>query len=328
MQRLHRKPSNIHISAVDRYFQNYPLIIWKAHMDRLDAMAVLLSVVENGSLSAASRALHSPLPTVSRKISELEAQLGVRLMTRTSRRVLLTEAGEHYVAAAREILGRVEEAERRASGEYLAPRGDLTITAPIVFGRLHVLPIITDFLKAFPSINIRLVMSDRSISLADEHIDVALRISTLSEKNLVAIRLGSIRNCLYANPDYLRMRGRPFHPRDLENHGCIAFEGVLSNRFWNFRDGNEEFAAPVRPRLSVNTAEAAVDAAAAGLGITRVMSYQAKKAVEAGLLEPLLEDFELEAAPVHLVHLSQGLMPLKLRTFLDFAAPRLRAVLK
>lgn len=297
-------------------------------MDRLDAMAVLLAVVETGSLSAASRALHSPLPTVSRKISELEAHLGVRLITRTSRKILLTEAGESYVAAAREILGRVEEAERRASGEYIAPRGDLTMTAPIVFGRLHVLPVVTDFLKAFPDINIRLIMSDRSASLADEQIDVALRISRLAESNLIATRLGAIRTTVYANPDYLKRHPRPLHARDLADHECIAFEGVLSHRFWTFREGGQDISITIRTRLSVNTAEAAVDAAASGLGVTRVMSYQAKRAVEAGLLVPLLEEFEQEASPVHLVHLSQGLMPLKLRTFLDFAAPRLRTVLR
>lgn len=297
-------------------------------MDRLDAMAVFLAVVESGSLSAASRALHSPLPTVSRKLSDLEAHLGVRLITRTSRKILLTEAGESYVGAAREIIGRVEEAERRAAGEYVAPRGDLTIAAPIVFGRLHVLPVITDFLKAFPDINIRLAMSDRSVSLADEHIDVALRISTLAESNLIATRLGTIRTTIYASPDYLRRRSRPMHPSDLVNHDCIAFEGVLSQRFWIFRDGEREISTAIRPRLSVNTAEAAVDAAAAGLGVTRIMSYQARQCVEEGMLVPLLEEFEQEAAPVHLVHLSRGIMPLKLRAFLDFAAPRLRTVLR
>ncbi|MGD9479414.1 LysR family transcriptional regulator [Shinella sp. G-2] len=296
-------------------------------MDRLDAMSVFIAVVEHGSLSAASRALHSPLPTVSRKISELEAHLGVRLITRTSRKILLTEAGEGYVGAAREILGRVEEAERRASGEYVSPRGDLAVTAPIVFGRLHVLPVVTEFLKAFPDINIRLTMSDRSISLADEQIDVALRIGQLSDSSLIATRLGAIRTTVYANPDYLRRNPAPVHPQDLSNHDCIAFEGLLSNRFWTFRQGQQEMSAPIRPRLSVNTAEAAVDTASAGLGITRVMAYQARRAVEAGLLVPLLENFELDPAPVQLVHLSQGLMPLKLRTFLDFAAPRLKATL-
>ena len=297
-------------------------------MDRLDAMGVLLSVVEHGSLSAASRALHSPLPTVSRKISDLESFLGVRLFTRTSRRMLLTEAGQSYVSAAREILERVEEAERRATGEYVAPKGDLTLTAPIVFGRLHVLPVVTDFLKAFPDININLIMSDRPISLADEHIDVALRISRLSDSSLMAIRLGSTRTTVYANPDYLKRHSHPSHPDELKQHDCIAFEGVLSTRFWTFHDGARDIAVPIRTRLSVNTAEAAVDAAASGLGITRVMAYQAKRAVDAGLLVPLLEDFEREASPVHLVHLSDSLMPLKLRTFLDFATPRLRALLK
>ena len=297
-------------------------------MDRLDAMSVLLAVVENGSLSAASRALHSPLPTVSRKISELEAQLGVRLIVRTSRRILLTEAGEGYVSAAREILGRVEEAERRASGEYLSPRGDLTMTAPIVFGRLHVLPVITDFLKAFPDINIRLTMSDRTVSLVDEHIDVALRISELSESNLVATKLGSIRRTVYASPDYLRRNPLPLHPRDLIAHACVAFEGILSSQAWGFRENGQDISTPIHPRLSVNTAEAAVDAAVAGVGVTRVMSYQAKQAVENGHLVPLLEEFEQAAAPVHLVHLSQGLLPLKLRAFLDYATPRLRAKLR
>lgn len=296
-------------------------------MDRLDAMSVFIAVVEGGSLSAASRALHSPLPTVSRKVSELEAHLGVRLITRTSRKIILTEAGESYLGAAREILGRVEEAERRASGEYVSPRGDLTMTAPIVFGRLHVLPVVTDFLKAFPDINIRLTMSDRSVSLADEQIDVALRVGQLADSTLIALRLGAIRTTVYANPDYLRRNPALTHPRELAGRDCIAFEGLLSNRFWTFRDGQQEISTPIRPRLSVNTAEAAVDAASAGLGITRVMAYQARRAVEAGLLVPLLEGFELEAAPVQLVYLSQGLMPLKLRTFLDFAAPRLRAIL-
>ncbi|MEP9355405.1 LysR family transcriptional regulator [Xanthobacter sp. KR7-65] len=297
-------------------------------MDRLDAMRVLLAVVDNGSLSAAARALHAPLPTVSRKISELEAHLGVSLITRTSRKALLTQAGEGYARAAREILGRVEEAERHASGEYLAPKGDLTMTAPIVFGRLHVLPVITDFLKTYPDINIRLALSDRSISLADEHMDVGLRISDLTEQHLIAQRLGSVRRTLYASPDYLARHPQPAHPRDLSAHDCVAFEGILSAENWTFWEGKHDISTSIRPRLSVNTAEAAVDAAIAGVGITRVMSYQARRAVEDGLLVPLLEAFELPAAPVHLVYLPQAILPLKLRVFLDFAAPRLRAVLR
>lgn len=297
-------------------------------MDRLDAMAVFLAVVDNGSLSAAARALHTPLPTVSRKISELEAHLGVRLITRTSRKVILTEAGEGYLSSAREILGRVEEAERRAAGEYLAPKGDLTMTAPIVFGRLHLLPVITEFLKAYPDINMRLVLHDRNVSLADDHIDVALRISHLTEQNLIASRIGFVRRTVYASPAYLAQHNEPLHPQDLTAHQCIAFEGVMSVQPWNFREDKQDISVSIQSRLSVNTAEAAVDAASAGLGVTRVLSYQAQSAVERGLLVPLLEGFEHPATPVNLVYLSQGVLPLKLRAFLDFATPRLRALLR
>lgn len=297
-------------------------------MDRLEAMRVFLKVVEAGSLSAAARALHAPLPTVSRKISELEAQLGVSLITRTNRNIVLTEAGQQYVGAARDILERVEEAERRVSGEYLAPKGSLTITAPIVFGRLHVLPVISDFLKAFPAIDMRLTLSDRNISLADEHIDIALRIGALPDTGLMAIRLGQVRNVIYGSPDYLRRNPAPAHPRELDKHQCVAFEGVQSAQAWTFQIGRKAVSVPIRTRLSVNTAEAAVDATVEGLGLTRVMSYQARKSVESGLLVPVLEDFELPPSPVHMVYLPHGWLPLKSRVFLDFATPRLRAVLR
>ena len=162
-------------------------------MDRLDAMGVLLAVIDSGSLSAASRQLKMPLATVSRKVSELEAHLGAQLITRTNRKILLTETGRSYVEAAKEILARVEEAERVAAGEYSAVKGDLTISAPIVFGRLHVLPVVVDFLKAHPEIDMRLALGDRFANLVDDHIDLALRIGNLPDSNLVATRLGSVR---------------------------------------------------------------------------------------------------------------------------------------
>lgn len=297
-------------------------------MDRIDAMRVFLKVVETGSLSAAARALHSPLPTVSRKIADLERLLGATLITRTSRRVILTDAGRQYLGAARDILERIEEAERQVSGEYVTPKGELTLTAPIVFGRLHVLPVMTDFLKAFPDINMRLTLSDRNNNLAEDHIDAALRIGELADSSLMALRLGQVRHTVYASPDYLDAHSAPLHPRDLSAHQCIAFEGVQSSQSWVFQDGKKTSSVAIRPRLSVNTAEAAVDAAASGLGLTRLMSYQASKLVDQGLLKPVLEEFELPALPVHLIYLPTGLLPLKLRTFLDFAAPRLRAALK
>ncbi len=178
-------------------------------MDRLDAMGVLLAVIENGSLSAASRQLKVPLATVSRKVSELETHLGAQLITRTNRKVLLTETGRSYVEAAKEILARVEEAERVAAGEYSAVKGDLTISAPIVFGRLHVLPVVVDFLKAHPQIDMRLALSDRFANLVDDHIDVALRIGNLPDSNLVATKLGTVRRVVYASPIMSRGSARP-----------------------------------------------------------------------------------------------------------------------
>ncbi|EJT06924.1 LysR family transcriptional regulator [Rhizobium sp. CCGE 510] len=296
-------------------------------MDRLDAMTVLLAVVEQGSLSAASRHLRSPLATVSRKISELEAHLNARLLQRTNRKVALTEAGRSYVEAAREILDRVEEAERAAAGEYSAPKGELTMTAPIVFGRLHVLPVVVDFLKAYPDINLRLMLGDRLSNLVEDHIDVALRIGNLPDSNLIATRLGAIRRTVYASPDYLTRHVAPQQPGDLTAHDCVTFEAMASTLSWTFTEGKRDLIVPIRSRLAVNTAEAAVDAAVAGLGVTRVLSYQAAGAEMAGLLTPLLVDFEPPPAPVHLVYPQQGLVPLKLRALIDFATPRLRATL-
>ncbi|THV12496.1 LysR family transcriptional regulator [Rhizobium rhizophilum] len=297
-------------------------------MDRIDAMRVFIKVVETGSLSAAARALHSPLPTVSRKISDLEKLLGAALMMRTNRNVALTDAGRHYFSAARDILERVEEAERQASGEYLTPKGDLNVTAPIVFGRLHVLPVIIDFLKAFPEINLRLGLNDRNNNLAEDNIDAALRIGELADSSLMALRLGLVRNTVYASPEYLNKHPAPIRPGDLNAHQCIAFEGVQSSNAWMFRDGKKTLTIAINPRLKLNTAEAAVDAAVSGLGLTRVMSYQARSMVEQGLLEPVLEQFELPASPVQLLYLPNAILPLKLRAFLDFAAPRLRAALR
>jgi len=296
-------------------------------MDRLDAMTVFLAVVESGSLSAASRHLRTPLATVSRKVAELEAHLRVQLITRTNRRIALTEAGRGYVDAARDILARVHEAEQIVAGEYAAPRGDLTITAPIVFGRLHVLPIVTDFLKIYPEINIRLTLSDHLVDLLDEPVDIAVRIGNLPDSDLVAARVGMIRRVVYASPGYLSLRGTPAHPSDLKDHDCVTFEGMTSPTSWIFQAGKREIAVPVRTRLTVNTAEAAVDAATADLGITRVLSYQAAKAVAEGRLVELLGPFEHPASSVQLVHIRQGFVPQKFKAFMDFAMPRLRSVL-
>ena len=294
-------------------------------MDRLEAMSILREAVDAGSLSAAGRRLGVPLATVSRKVSELERHLGTRLLNRSSRKLTLTDAGRSYVVACKRILEDVAEAERVASGEYSAPKGNLTLSAPIVFGRLHVLPIVMAFLKHHPDIDIRLVLADRVVDLFEDHVDLAIRIGDLPDSSLVAIRVGSIRRVVCGSPAYFAGRGTPQHPSELSAHDCVSFEGLMASDFWSFRVGKSDTPVAIHSRLVVNTAEAAIDAAVAGVGITRVLSYQVARATEVGALAVVLEAFEPAPVPVNLVHAGQGLLPLKLRAFIDFAAPLLRA---
>jgi DNA-binding transcriptional LysR family regulator len=296
-------------------------------MDRLEAMSILLTAVEAGSLSAAARRLGMPLATVSRKVSDLEAHLRTRLFNRTSRRLTLTDAGRSYVEACKRILEEVTEAERTVAGEYSAPKGDLIITAPVVFGRLHVLPVIIAFLKAYQDINVRLVLADRIVNLLEDNVDLAVRIGPLSDSGLVATRVGAIRQVVCGSPAYFAARGVPERPADLCRHDCITSDGLMSPDVWRFPAGKSTASVAIRSRLAVNSAQAAIDAAVAGLGVTRVLSYQAVNAIRAGSLGVVLQDFEPAPWPVSLVYAGRGrLIPLKLRAFLDFAATRLKAV--
>lgn len=293
-------------------------------MDRLEAMSLFVAAVEAGSLSAASRRFGVPLATVSRKISDLERHLNARLLNRSPRRLTLTDAGQAYLAACRRILDDLGEAERTAAGEYSAPTGELAITAPVVFGRLHVLPVVTGFLAAYPDVDIRLTLADRITQLVEDHFDLAIRIGQLPDSSLVAIGVGAIRRVVCASPAYLAEHGTPTTPEDLEKHSCITFEGLASAATWSFTKGRAEIPVQVRSRLQVNTAEAAIDAAIAGVGLTKVLSYQIEAALRSGTLRVLLEEFEPAPWPVSLVHAGHGLLPVKLRAFLDFAAPRLK----
>jgi len=294
-------------------------------MDRFEAMSILLEVVEAGSLSGAGRRLGLPLSTVSRKISDLEAHLKTRLLSRSTRRLDLTDAGRSYVEACRRILEEVEEAERAAAGEYSAPRGELIVTAPIVFGRLHLLPVVTAFLNSYPEVSVRLLQADRVAHLLEDHIDLAVRIGDLPASSLIAARLGAIRRVICASPAYFAARGAPQSPEELTTHDCIAFEALSSGGAWDFGIGQAAKSVRIQSRLVVNTAEAAIDAAIAGFGVTRVLSYQVAEAVRTGALRLALESFEPAAWPVSLVRPERGRLPLKLRAFLDFAAPRLKA---
>ena len=294
-------------------------------MDRLEAMSTLMAAVETGSLSAASRKLGMPLATVSRKVADLETYLRTRLLNRTSRRLTLTDAGQSYVAACSRILAEIEEAEHMAMGEYRSPRGSLAITAPVVFGRLHVLPVVLEFLQTYPEIDVQMTLADRVFNLLDEHVDLALRIGALPDSSLVAAKLGAVRLVTCASPAYFAARGTPEKPSDLALHDCVTFTGLMPSRTWSFSSGKSELTISIRSRVSANTAEAAIDAAIASVGVTRVLSYQVADAVRAGSLEIVLRDFEPEPWPVSLVHSGQPLLPLKVRAFLDFATPRLKA---
>ncbi|TIN02829.1 MAG: LysR family transcriptional regulator [Mesorhizobium sp.] len=284
-------------------------------MDRLEAMSLFVAAVEAGSLSAASRRFGIPLATVSRKISDLERHLNTRLLNRSTRRLTPTDAGQTYLAACRRILDDVGEAERTAAGEYSAPTGELAITAPVVFGRLS---------RRLSRLDIRLTLADRITQLVEDHFDLAIRIGQLPDSSLVAIGVGAIRRVVCASPAYLAEHGTPTAPADLETHDCITFEGLASAASWSFIRGKAEIPARVRSRLQDNTAEAAIDAAIAGVGLTRVLSYQIEAALRSGTLRILLQEFEPAPWPVSLVHAGHGLLPVKLRAFLDFAAPRLK----
>ncbi len=294
-------------------------------MDRLAAMSVFVAVVEAGSFSGAARQLRMPVPTVSRKVSELEAQLTARLLTRSTRKLALTEAGTAYLAACKRILEDVTAAERGAAGEYQAPRGELAITAPIVFGRLHVVPVVAEFLELYPEVNVQLTLVDRPLHLLDEHLDLAVRVGELPDSTLVATRIGLLRKVVCASPGYLAKYGTPRTPQELTNHQCVNFAGLTGPEGWSFGVGRDQEPIRIRARLVVNTAEAALDAAIAGVGLTRVLSYQAAPAAKAGALVVVLKKYQPAPLPVSLVYTRQPLLPQKLRAFLDYAAPRLKA---
>lgn len=296
-------------------------------MDRLESMQTLLAAAEAGSFSAASRKLGMPLATVSRKVSELEAHIGTALLIRTNRQIVLTDAGRSYVAACKRILDDIDCAERTAAGEYRAPQGELVVSSPIVFGRLYVLPIVTDFLAAYPGIDIRLDLTDRNVDLVEDHIDLVVRMGKLPDSNLIAKRLGSIRRIACASPRYLAERGTPTDPGALGSHDCITFEVLQSASSWRFKVGKELQAFPVHSRLVVGTAEAAIDAAKRHAGIACVLSYQARAAITEGGLMRILQDFEPDVIPVSLLYRGGRELPVKLRAFVDFISPRLKPLL-
>ena len=291
-------------------------------MGRIERVAIFVEVAERRSLAAAARRLARSAAAVTRAVGELETRLGVRLLNRTTRAVSLTEAGERFLVGARRVLADFEEIERAAAGEGAAPRGELRITAPILFGRLHVLPIVTEFLGRFAEVSVALSLIDRPVDLVEEGLDVAVRIGALAESSAVATRVGTVRRIVVASPGYVTQHGTPLSPGDLGAHAVIAFSGGADH--WVFRNEQRETSIAIRPRLAVTTAAAALDAVGAGFGIARVLSYQAAADISRGSLLRLLAPYEGDELPIHLLYPGGRHPPPKLRAFLDFAKPRLR----
>jgi DNA-binding transcriptional LysR family regulator len=300
-------------------------------IDRLDSMRVFVTALNEGSLARAGQRLGRSPAAITRAVAALESHIGTQLLHRTTRRLQLTQSGERYAAVCRHVLAELDEADLSAAGEQTAVRGVLTVTAPVMFGTRILRPILGEFLKNYPAVQIRFLLLNRLTNLVDEGIDVALRIAALQDSALVALRIGEVRRVLCASPRYLADRGAPRTIADLANHDCIAIEPTSAEDIWSFPPlPGRKMARTVRirPRLMVNADEAAVSAAVDGEGIVRILSYKIQKEVQDGSLVLLLPDDQPPPVPIHLVASEHRLATTKVRAFMDFAGERLRANFK
>ena len=289
-------------------------------MDRLDELAIFVTIVETGSLAAAGRRLRRSPPAVTRSLASLEERLGTRLIERTTRRLSPTEAGRELAQRARELLAQFEDAMRAGAERGVSLRGTLLVSAPNVFGRMHVMPLVSSFLDAHPALRVELILSDRYLDLVEEGLDVAVRIGHLSNSGLIARRVGHVRQVVVAAPSYLAERDTPDDPAELPAHSIIFTSGRATPMEWRFRDGARERVVRLTPRLIVNQVDAALSAARDGRGIASALSYQVAADLVAGRLVRLLASFERPPMPVQLVVASTRHMPARVRAFLDYAA--------
>ena len=292
-------------------------------MDRWQAMRVFVRVAETGGFAGAARQLHMSPPAVTRAVAALEDRIGTRLLTRTTRSVRLTEAGGRYLEDCRRILAEIEEAEAAAAGAGATPSGILTVTAPVQFGRLYVLPVVTEHLARHPAVSTRALFLDRVINMVEEGVDVGVRIGHLADSGLVAIRVGSVRRVLCAAPDYLDRHGTPTTARDLRDHAMIG-SGATGSRATGSRATGSAAGTP-RPRLTCNTIDGVLAAALAGQGIAQLLSYQVAPSVAEGRLRLILDAPDSGAMPVHVVSAEGRRAPAKVRSFIDLAVARLQA---
>ena len=291
-------------------------------MDRFHTMNIFITVAEEQSFAAAARRLHLSAPTVTRAIAELEQRLGVKLLKRTTRHVRTTEAGYRYLEDAIKIITDINTAEAAVCGINAEPGGHLAITAPVMFGRMFVMPYVVEYLNQYPKTEITAVFVDRLVNLIEEGLDVAIRIGELPDSNMRAIKVGSVRQIVCASSEYLARRNKPEAPADLKHHSIIVSSAGDGHIDWKF---NNNFKLRPRPRLTVTSNDAAIEAATRGLGITRLLSYQISPQTHQGSLKIILKDFEPEPLPVHITHREGRLASTRVRNFIDFMAKSLRA---
>lgn len=294
-------------------------------MDRVHLMTVFVAVAEAESFAGGARRLKMSPPAVTRAIVALEEALGVRLLNRTTRVVRVTEAGARYLEDARRILVELEEADAAAAGVNALPRGQLAVTAPVLFGKLYVMPIITEYLLAFEEATVSAVFVDRVVNFVDEGLDVGIRIGLLPDSSLRAIRVGQVRRVVVGAPSYLERQGIPQEPEDLAAHRLIAATGVTATNDWAFQSGGRRLAVRVRPRIVANTNDGPLEAALRGYGLTRLLSYQVAPQLATGALKTVLAQFEGPDLPVHVIHREGRHGTAKVRSFVDLAVERLRA---
>jgi DNA-binding transcriptional LysR family regulator len=294
-------------------------------MDRLDELATFVAVAEQGSFVAAARHLGRSPAAVTRAVAALEDRLATRLFNRTTRAVALTDAGGRYLDLCRRALAEFEELELSAASERSEPRGLLTVTAPEMFGRLHILPIAQEFMRDYPAAKVSLLLLNRIVSFVDEGVDLGLRIAQLQDSSLRAIQVGWVRRVAVASPAYLTARGEPRVPADLTSHDIIAVSGIrTAHDRWSFGEGAQETTVVLDARLTLSAVQAALDAAVAGGGIVRPLSYQSASLEASGQLVRLLRAYEPPPIPIHLIHPAGRYLAPKVRLFIDRAVAALR----
>jgi DNA-binding transcriptional LysR family regulator len=286
-------------------------------MDRLDAMQAFVAVADLEGFAPAARKLGLSPSGVTRLIAALEDRLGARLLQRTTRKVALTDVGTRYLERVRRILADVEEAESSAEGERTRPSGRLVVSAPIGFGRLHVSPLMSDYLARYPEVTAELRLTDRMVNLVEDGVDLAVRIGHLPDSTLVARHVGEMRRIVVASEGYLRQRGEPDTPEAIATHDTIQFGAATAAPEWRFVEDGREVRVVCTPRFTTNSADAAIQYAGQGGGLTRVLAYQAAEAIKAGRLRIVLEKFEQPALPIHAVYPTSRLLSAKVRAFID-----------